>query len=300
MARHGEGFSAAAAGKNADFFLHLHSGAPPRDGREAACRSICLLHMIQDLEAYKKAFAQRTERLVGAKGTARLAAARVVLFGVGGVGGWCAESLVRTGVGHLTVVDPDVVSPTNLNRQLVATTSALGRPKVEVLRERLLDIAPWADVVARRERYSAPTADAFPLDNFDYVVDAIDSLADKALLIRRATASRARLFSSMGAALKMDPQRIAVTEFWKVKGCPLAAALRRRFKREGLFPARKFQCVYSDELLPNLGDGAAGEVGLVNGSVAHATGAFGLMLASLVVRDVLGRPDAPPQGASEP
>ena len=256
--------------------------------------------MIQDLDGYKKALTQRTERLVGTKGTARLAAARVVLFGVGGVGGWCAESLARTGVGHLTIVDPDVVSPSNLNRQLVATTSALGRPKVEVLRGRLLDIAPGADIVARRERYDAATADAFRLDDFDYVVDAIDSLADKALLIRRATASRARLFSSMGAALKMDPTRIAVTEFWKVKGCPLAAALRRRFKREGLFPARKFQCVYSDELLPNLGGDAAAEEGLVNGSVAHATGAFGLVLASLVVRDVLYRPDVPEQEASEP
>lgn len=247
-------------------------------------------NMTEPMDNLRQARLQRTERLVGPAGLERLAAARVVLFGVGGVGGWCAESLVRSGIGHLTVVDPDAVCPSNLNRQLVATTSTLGRPKVEALRERLLDIAPDADVRARCERYGAATADAFVLDDFDYVVDAIDSLEDKALLIRRATASRARLFSSMGAALKMDPTRIAVTEFWKVKGCPLAAALRRKFKRQGLFPARRFQCVYSDELLPNLGESERGEQGLVNGSVAHATAAFGLVLASLVVRDALSRP----------
>ncbi len=243
--------------------------------------------MTDNRDNLKKARLQRTQRLVGPAGMDRLAAARVVLFGVGGVGGWCAESLVRSGIGHLTIVDPDVVCPSNLNRQLVATVSALGRPKVEALRERLLDIAPEADIVARRERYGAETAEGFPLEGFDYVVDAIDSLDDKALLIRRATAAGTRLFSSMGAALKMDPTRIAVAEFWKVKGCPLAAALRRKFKRQGLFPARKFQCVYSDELLPNLGDAGEEGQGLVNGSVAHATAAFGLVLASLVVRDAL-------------
>ena len=219
----------------------------------------------------------RTALLFGEAGVERLRSLRVIIFGVGGVGSWCAESLMRTGVGHLTMVDCDVVCDSNVNRQLMATTRTVGRPKVEVMRERLLEINPEADITARQEVFSAETAGNFDLDAYDYVIDAIDSLRDKALLILRACESKACLFSSMGAARKLDPQRVKVTEFWKVEGDPLARTLRKRFKHEGVFPTRKFQCVYSDER-------PSGDVG---GTAAHVTAVFGLTLASRVIQDTL-------------
>lgn len=240
----------------------------------------------------------RVVRLVGVEATERLRSTRVALFGIGGVGSWAAEALVRSGIGHITIVDADDVATSNINRQLLATTSSVGRPKVEVMRERLLDIDPSAEVEAIEARYTADTADSFDLASYDYVIDAIDSLSDKALLILRATAERrTRLFSSMGAALKMDPAHIAVAEFWKVKGCPLAAALRRKFKKSGQMPRRKFKCVYSDELVPNIGpdidqSGAMSfDKVAFNGAMCHITAIFGMTLASLVVRDGVGGSD---------
>ena len=241
-------------------------------------------------------FSSRTELLLGRRVMEALAECRVIVFGVGGVGGWCVEALARTGVGHLTMVDPDCVAASNINRQVMATLPTVGQPKAEVMRRRVLDINPAMEVDARIAGYTALTADDFDLNAYDYVIDAIDSLPDKALLIRRACLSRARLFSSMGAARKTDPRRIEVAEIWKVKGCPLAAALRRLFKRQGLYPARRFSCVFSAELHDNLGAAyndeylaaAAGgrHAGLPNGTLVQATATFGLVLASLVVADV--------------
>lgn len=230
----------------------------------------------------------RARLLLGSGAMRRLDEARVIIFGVGGVGSWCAEALVRSGVGHLTIVDSDCVSVTNINRQMPATTLTVGRVKVDALRQRLLEIMPDADIRTRCEAYTEATADSFDLDSYDYVIDAIDSLRDKALLIRRATRSQARLFSSMGAALKLDPSHIHTAEFWKVRGCPLARALRQLFKRSGQFPARKFTCVYSDELLDNAGEGDAiiehdPRKARINGSMMHITAIFGLTLASLVI-----------------
>lgn len=237
------------------------------------------------------AILNRSYLLLGEDGMQRLADVRVIIFGVGGVGSWCAESLVRSGVRHITIVDSDVVCVSNINRQLMATTLTLGKPKVEALRERLLTILPSAEITARRQLFTAETADSFDLDSYDYIIDAIDSLKDKALLIETATRTKARFFSSMGAALKIDPTRIKVTEFWKVEGCPLARALRQRFKKAGRKPAKKFMCVYSDELLRNKGaeaiaDGSDshGKV-QTNGSLMHITAIFGLTLAGLVIQD---------------
>lgn len=222
----------------------------------------------------------RAELLLGAETMERLASLKVILFGVGGVGSWCAEALVRTGVGNLTIVDPDLVAPSNINRQMPATSLTVGSPKVEVMAERLREINPDCRITPLAERYSAETADRFPLGDYDYVIDAIDSLADKALLILRATEQPSvTLLSSMGAARKLDPLRIRVGEFWTVKGCPLAAALRSRFKRSGLFPRRKFKCVYSDEIRPNLG----AEPGGPNGSLVQITAVWGMTLASLLI-----------------
>lgn len=231
-----------------------------------------------------KEFTDRAAMLLGSDTMKRLEETKIIVFGVGGVGSWCVESLVRTGVGHVTIVDSDCVCASNANRQMMATSSTVGRVKVDALRERLLDINPCADVKAIRERFCEETAGQFCLDDYDYVIDCIDSLADKALLILKATSCKTTLFSSMGAALKLDPGRIEVADFWKVKGCPLARALRNRFKKRQEFPRRKFKCVYSDELVPNKMESINGE--RANGSLMHITAVFGLTLASLVIRHV--------------
>ena len=228
---------------------------------------------------------RRSELLLGDEAMSRIAGKRVIIFGVGGVGSWCAESLVRSGIRHLTIVDSDRVSITNINRQLMATSKTVGQVKVEVLRERLLSINPSVEITALQQVFSAETADSFGIGSYDYIIDAIDSLKDKALLILMATQTEAQFFSSMGAALKLDPTRIRITEFWKVQGDPLARALRKRFKRVGRYPARKFQCVYSDELLENKMPIDPDDKG--NGTIAHITAVFGFMLAGLVIQDVV-------------
>ena len=258
----------------------------------------------------------RAQLLLGNDAMERLNSIKVIIFGVGGVGSWCAESLVRSGISHLTVVDSDRVCITNINRQLMATVKTVGQVKVEALKERLLTINPMAEIDARQQIFSEETADSFCLDSYDYIIDAIDSLKDKRLLIEMACNTKAVFFSSMGAALKMDPTRIKVAEFWKVEGCPLARALRQRFKRLKRKPARKFLCVYSDELLENKGHNAScgtekcmcpkakngpGDAALlnhewcsskaqINGSLMHITAIFGMTIAGLVVKDAAGRP----------
>lgn len=226
----------------------------------------------------------RAELLLGPEAMERLGRTRVILFGVGGVGSWCAEALVRSGVGTLTLVDMDSVAPSNINRQLPATSLTVGEPKVEAMRRRLLEINPEARITALVRRFTADNAADFNLADYDFVIDAIDSVADKAELILRATACGAAttLFSSMGAARKLDPLRVQVKEFWQVKGCPLAAALRSRFKRMERFPRRKFKAVFSDEVLPAPSEGP-------NGSMVHITAVWGMALASLVIRKVAGK-----------
>ena len=257
----------------------------------------------------------RAQLLLGSDAMERLGNIRVIIFGVGGVGSWCAESLVRSGIIHLTVVDSDRVCITNINRQLMATVKTVGQVKVEALKERLLTINPMAEIDARQQIFSEETADSFCLESYDYIIDAIDSLKDKRLLIEMACQTKAVFFSSMGAALKMDPTRIKVAEFWKVEGCPLARALRQRFKRLKRKPARKFLCVYSDELLENKGHNAScgtekcmcpkakngpGDAALlnhewcsskaqINGSLMHITAIFGMTIAGLVVKDAVGQ-----------
>lgn len=231
----------------------------------------------------------RVERLLGANGLAQLTRARVILFGVGGVGGWCAEALVRSGIGHLTLVDPDCVDVTNINRQLPATTRTVGCPKVDVLRERLLEINPLCDVTALQERYTLG-AD-FQLAGYDVIIDAIDSLTDKANLILEATACPGAFFSSMGAACKMDPTQVRVAEFFDVRGCPLGAALRKRLRKNGTLPAKKFLCVYDEQVLPNLGpelDPGPGKA-VANGTLAPITGIFGFTLAGLAIEHIVGK-----------
>jgi len=263
--------------------------------------------------AIEQAIFRRSELLLGDEAMRSIAEKRVIIFGVGGVGSWCAESLVRSGIRQLTIVDSDRVCITNINRQLMATSKTVGQVKVDVLKERLLSINPSAEITALQQIFTTETADSFDIGSYDYIIDAIDSLKDKALLILMATQTKAKFFSSMGAALKLDPTRIKTAEFWKVQGDPLARALRNRFKRNKVFPKRKFQCVYSDELLQNKGHNATcgteqcvcpkakmgpGDPSLlnhewcsskaqINGTLAHITAIFGFMLAGLVIQDIV-------------
>ena len=229
---------------------------------------------------YEGTIHERTSLLFGDEGIERLSRSRVIIFGVGGVGSWCAEAMVRSGIGSLTMVDPDSVSLSNVNRQLMATTLTVGRPKVEALAERLREINPEATIIPVISRYSAETAAGFDLGSYDCIVDAIDSLKDKALLITNAAATGKAFFSSMGAALKTDPTRVRVAEFRDVRGCPLGAALRKRMRKDGTMPENKFLCVYDEEVLPRRGD--------ANGSAVHITGIFGFTLAGLVIRSLTG------------
>lgn len=235
----------------------------------------------------------RSERLLGVKGMERLRSLRAIVFGVGGVGSWVAEALVRTGVMHLTIVDSDNVAVSNINRQLPATTLTIGQPKVEALKRHLLEVNPEAQITALNTIYSAENAATFELEKYDYIVDCIDSLEHKVSLILHATSLPAKFYASMGAALKMDPTRVSVAEFWKVKGCPLAAALRRRIKKNGTFPKKKFKCVYSEELLENRTDVAVISGGTwdaqkvqINGSLMHITTIYGCTLAGLIIKDI--------------
>ena len=237
----------------------------------------------------------RTALLMGNDVMERLGSARVILFGVGGVGSWCAEGLVRSGVTHITLVDSDCVSTSNINRQLMATTRTVGQVKVEALRDRLLEINPNAEITAIERVYSAETADSFEMERYDYIIDAIDSLKEKSDLILRGTRTPAVFFSSMGAALKVNPQGVKVAEFWNVRGCPLGAAIRKKYKQNHTYPGHKFRCVYDEEVLPNRGTALAadatnsewdGRKAQINGSLAHITAIFGMTLAGLVIEDI--------------
>lgn len=255
----------------------------------------------------------RTALLVGDETMARVSACSVIIFGIGGVGSWVAESLVRSGIRKLTLVDSDCIDATNVNRQCPATANTIGSVKVDAMKSRLLDINPKVEVEAIQGVYSRETQADYHIETYDYIIDAIDSLECKMDLILHATSLpyHVKFFSSMGAALKMDPTQIRVDEFWKVKGCPLARALRQKFKRTKQFPKRKFKVVYSPEVLENKGkneeetmtamkesqginkpiiDGKATDWHQqkvhVNGTVAHTTAIFGFMLAGLVMQDI--------------
>lgn len=237
----------------------------------------------------------RSIALLGEDSMTCLQSKRVILFGVGGVGSWCAEALIRTGLPHLTIVDDDVVQASNINRQLPATQATIGRPKVEVLRERLLEINPKAEIIALQQRYEPTPSpflkegeqNKFDLSNYDYIIDAIDDVAAKTHLIINATRVReAKVFCSMGAALRFDPTQVRVAEFWDVKGDALARALRERMKKLGVKPSKKVKCVYSLEQAKPLPTSPKGKEN-IKGSLMQVTAVFGCTLASLVVKDIM-------------
>ena len=229
----------------------------------------------------------RSEAILGAETMDKLCEKRVIIFGVGGVGSWCAEALIRTGLKHLTIVDDDVVQASNVNRQLPATRETIGRPKVEVLKERLLAINPEADIVARCERVNGEWLMVNGLEGYDYIIDAIDSVADKADLIIRASRVRGcKVFSSMGAALRFDPTQVRVAELMDVKGDALAKAVRARMKKDGVKPYKKVKCVYSEENSQKSKVESQKPFSVTKGSLMQVTAVFGCVLASMVTEDV--------------
>ena len=195
---------------------------------------------------------------------------KVIIFGVGGVGSYAAEALVRTGLTHLTIVDGDTVQPSNINRQLPATRATMGMPKVEALKARLLEINPEAEIEARKEMVNG-------LEGYDYIIDAIDSVNDKTDLIINATRARVKIFSSMGAALRFDPTKGTRGELIDMEGDALAKAVREKMKKLDVHPYKKVRCVYSSEQAQRCE---------TRGSLMQVTAVFGLTLASLVITDI--------------
>ena len=220
----------------------------------------------------------RSAALLGEAAFARLRATQVVVVGVGGVGGWCAEALARSGVGRLVLVDDDVVAASNLNRQCCALAATLGEPKVEAMKARLKAIDPALEVIALRRRWEETTEiGSLPIDLAvpTVVVDAIDSVACKAQLILSVTAAGLPLLSSLGAAKRLDPTKVGLKRFSKVEGDGLARALRQRFKKLGRYPSADFRCAVSSEPPAPIA---------TLGSMMPVTAAFGLALASAVIR----------------
>jgi tRNA A37 threonylcarbamoyladenosine dehydratase len=253
---------------------------------------------------------QRLALLTGMDTVEALGRCRVIVFGAGGVGSWCAEALVRSGIGELDIVDSDTVCITNINRQVQAADCTVGLLKAGTLGERLRGINPACKIRALGKVFSRENAGEFGIPGADYVIDAIDSLTHKLDLIETACRAGVKLFSSMGMAQKLDPTRIKTADIWDTSGCPLARLVRQGLKKRGF--AGHFTAVYSGERLPlhreigaacggaqclcparDKDGGAAAEwcssKKVINGSAVTVTAAAGMTLASLVIRDLYRR-----------
>lgn len=235
----------------------------------------------------------RMELLYGQENMEKLAQSRVAIFGVGGVGGYVVEALARSGVGTLDLIDKDVVATSNLNRQIIATVGTVGKSKVQVAAERVHEINPEAVVHEYPIFYLPETADEFDFSNYDYVVDAIDTVAGKIALAERAQASNTPIISSMGAGNKVNPAAFEVADIYDTSVCPLAKVMRHELKKRGI---RKLKVVYSREkpLVPDRGakdsmqEAAASGRRSTPGSTAFVPSVAGLMIASEVVKDITG------------
>ena len=230
----------------------------------------------------------RTELLIGAEAMEKLHRSRVAVFGVGGVGGYVVEALARSGVGTLDLIDNDVVSLTNLNRQIIATHATLGMRKVDAAAERVRDICPEIQVNRHACFFLPENADTFDFTQYDYVVDAVDTVSAKIEIVLRAQAANVPVISSMGAGNKLDPSRFRVADIYQTKVCPLARAMRNLLKRKGV---KKLKVVYSEEeAIQPLGEAEDAPEGRRDtpGSMAFVPAAAGLILAGEVVRDLIG------------
>lgn len=236
----------------------------------------------------------RTELLIGQAALEKLQNSRVAIFGVGGVGGYVCEALVRSGVGHFDLIDNDTVSLTNINRQIIALHSTIGKLKVDVMKERMLDINPDVDVSVHPCFYLPETADQFDFSNYDYVVDAIDTVTGKIEIIVQADAHQVPVISSMGAGNKLNPAMMEVSDIYKTSVCPLARVMRRELKKRHI---KHCKVVYSKEkaIQPSQASlekyGADSEENFtkksIPGSMAFVPSVAGLILASEVIKDLI-------------
>ena len=229
----------------------------------------------------------RTAMLLGEDAMERLKNAHVAVFGIGGVGGYVVEALARAGIGHIALIDSDTVSLSNLNRQLLATHSTLGMPKVEAARNRILDINPEAQVETYPIFYTPETAHLLDFTRFDYIVDAIDTVTGKLALVERANAAHTPIICCMGTGNKLDASAFQVTDISKTSMCPLARVMRKELGKRGI---RHLKVVYSQEeaLTPTGWEEEAAAIGKrqIPGSVSFVPGAAGLILAGEVIKDI--------------
>ena len=221
----------------------------------------------------------RSSLLLGEDATEKLATKKVALFGVGGVGSFCFEALVRTGVGEIHIFDSDCVETTNLNRQLIATRDTLGEAKVESSKARGESINENVKIVPFKVFYSAENSALFDLSEYDYIIDAIDSVASKTELILKAKENNVPIISSMGTGNKLDPTAFKIADIYKTEGCPLARVMRYELKKLGI---KKLKCLYSPEKPIKPENGKVG-------SAVFVTGTAGLIIASEVIKDLLDK-----------
>ena len=229
----------------------------------------------------------RIQMLLGTEALERLQKARVAVFGIGGVGGYTVEALARSGVGQLDLIDSDTVSVSNINRQILATHSTVGMPKVEAARARILDINPECLVRTHQIFYTPETADRFDFTQYDYIVDAIDTVTGKLQLVQRAYETGTPIICCMGTGNKLDASAFQVADISKTSMCPLARIMRKELSKRGI---RHLKVVYSQEeaLTPTGWEEEAAALGKrqIPGSVAFVPGAAGLILAGEVIKDI--------------
>ena len=226
----------------------------------------------------------RTAYVLGENAIEKLSGARVAVFGVGGVGGYVCESLARSGVGNIDIFDKDIVSLSNINRQIIALHSTVGRSKVEVMKERILDINPDCNVNAYEVFYLPENADEYDLSKYDYIVDAVDTVSAKLEIISRAKALGVQIISAMGAGNKTDPTAFRVADIQKTEGCPLARVMRRELKKRGI---SKLKVVYSpEEPIKNpYFDPESGKN--LPGSLSFVPSVMGLIMSGEVIKDLI-------------
>lgn len=276
------------------------------------------------MNSYYANLIHRTELVLGHDSMVKIESARVIIFGVGGVGSWCAEALVRSGIVNLTIVDSDIVCETNINRQAEALSSTVGNIKVVEMQKRLLDINPFANICAINKPFMKETAEEFNLDTYDYVIDAIDSLQHKCFLIQTCLEKKIKIVSSMGAGAKTDPSLIKTDLLERTFNCSLARAVRQRLKKNKV--SSRFLCVFSTELpvkpqaiamcsngncacacdRKKINDESAfnektelqavdwcAQKKQINGAMVHITGIFGFTIASCILNDISGKKKIP-------
>lgn len=227
----------------------------------------------------------RSRYLIGQEGLDILARSRVAVFGIGGVGGYVCEALIRSGVGAFELIDRDTVSVTNLNRQIIATHKTLGRFKTEVMKERMQEILPEADIRVRNCFFLPETSGEFDFSEYDYVVDAVDTVSAKIELILQAKKAQVPVISSMGAGNKLDPSRFRTADIYETSVCPLARVMRRELKKRGV---EHLKVVYSEEPALRVSPFSdASEETRVPGSMAFTPAAAGLVIAAEVVKDLI-------------